>query len=324
MNKPYLRFLDIYCGAFCNLACKHCDARSDVIQTKEFDPPLEEILEGVKLARKHFDIVYYGTSGGEPLLYLDKIRKIFEFIRKEDPTATLLLSTNGTLIDKKLPDLVDLVSTLDINLFVCNHFSAFDDPTLSNKIKKNVDLLVNALGMTITDTASFYKTLFDVDNSRNDQLYQEWLNRKQDMFNYVDSAEKVYYKKTFLHFREQNEFKKNYQMLDNVPKPFNTDNPELSYNQGCSSEMCSFLIDKKLYKCATLGTLKRFLNYYNLLDDADWQKYLNYKFLDLENCSAEEIINFDNTKYCSISECDMCPMNDTTYKRTPATVLKRN
>lgn len=325
MSKPYIKFLDIYCGAFCNLACDHCDARSHVIQTTEFDPSLEEILDGIRLVKEKFDVVYYGTSGGEPLLYLDKIKKIFQFIRTLDTNATLMFSTNGTLINKKLDELVELITSLNVNLFVCNHFSGFDNPLLSNKVKKNTQLLVNRLEMVEGNTVHFYKNLFDLENKQNDLYFQKWINERTDQFDNADPSEKVYYKNNmFVNYREQSYFKKNYQLIENIPKPFKTNDPVLSYRNGCSSDMCSFLIDKKLYKCATLGTLKRFLNFYNLTNDPDWKKYISYEPLDLENCTVNEIDFFHKTKYCSINECDMCPSSNVEYKKTADKVLKKH
>jgi uncharacterized Fe-S cluster-containing radical SAM superfamily protein len=222
MTQPYIKFLDIYAGAYCNLACKHCDARSDVIQTKKFDPSLPEILEGISLVRKNFDVVYYGVSGGEPLLYLDKMKKIFEFIRTQDPNATLMFSTNGMLINKNIKQLVDIITNLKVNMFVCDHFSAFEDKTLSNKVKKNVNLLVNALGMKEGSNQTFYKNLFDYKNRKNDKFLQSWLDQKKDIFEHSDPSEKVFYKETFLHFREQGVFIKNYHTINNIPKPLKT------------------------------------------------------------------------------------------------------
>lgn len=323
MSQPYLRFLDIYCGAYCNLACNHCDARSHVLQTKNYDPTLDDILTGIKLVKEKFDIIYYGTSGGEPLLYLDRITEIFKFIKSIDPDAVLLLPTNGTLIDKKLNELVALIKQFDVSVFVCDHFSGFEDKTLSNKVKQNFKLLADAVNLPSGNVSEFYKNLFDIENKKNDILYQEWLDKRQNFYDYIEDTEQVFYNKTFVHYREQSTFKQNYQLIDNIPKPFKTNNPAKSYQNGCTSDMCSFLIDKKLYKCSSLGTLNRFLNHHNLLNDPDWQKYLNYKPINLENYNNDEIDFFDKTKYCEIGECDMCSNKDTSFLKTPEYVLKK-
>jgi len=323
MIKPYLKFLDIYYGSKCNLACDHCDTRSDIIHTTEYDPELENIIESIDLARSKFEIVYYSVLGGEPLLYLDKINKIFKHIRKVDPDATIVFSTNGSLLGKKLKEVADLINNYNVNIFVCDHFAAFDNQTLSNKVRSNTLALVKELNMVEGNEREFFSKFLDTQNSRKDPLFQKWLDSKS--LSLLDShADDKYFSNTrnWIHFRGQHVFQKTYNLVDGKPKPFATGNPQDSYLNGCCSEMCSFLIDKKLYKCGALGTLERFLKKHNQLDDVDWQKYLKYEPLDLTKCTEDQVKQFSDTKYCSISQCDMCPSNGQTFLKTPDKVLR--
>ena len=102
MNTPEISILDIYIGSKCNLTCYQCDTRSDIFKDNSNDPELDEILEGIDLARKKFKVNIYGMLGGEPLYYLDRDKKIVKFIRSYDQTATIVLPTNGTLLVKKM------------------------------------------------------------------------------------------------------------------------------------------------------------------------------------------------------------------------------
>jgi hypothetical protein len=140
---------------------------------------------------------------------------------------------------------------------------------------------------------------------------------------FLSSSDLVYTNGIFhVWFRDQEYFQSSYYFNnDNKPKPFMTDNPEKSYLNGCCSLMCSFLYNKRLYKCAALGTLRNFLKHHDSLEDIDWQKYLNYKPLDLETCTIEESTKFSNTKYNSISECDMCPASSQNFRKTEDKVL---
>lgn len=323
MPKPYLKFLDIYYGAKCNLACSHCDTRSDITQTDEYDPELENILESVDLAMSKFDVVYYSVLGGEPLLYLEKIEKIFKHIRQKDPAATLLFSTNGALLGKKLKQVANLLKKYKINLLVCDHFAAFSDNSLSTRVRNSTFDLVKELRMIEGDERKFFSELLDTENTINDPLYQKWLDAKSiDLLNSHSDDRYFSNNKTWIHLRGQSEFQQIYKIVDNKPKPFATGNPDESYKNGCCSEMCSFLLDKKLYKCGALGTLHKFLEKHDQLDDPDWQKYLNYKPLDLTNCTQEQVQRFSDTKFCSISQCDMCPSSGHTFRKTPDKVLK--
>jgi hypothetical protein len=79
--------------------------------------------------------------------------------------------------------------------------------------------------------------------------------------------------------------------------------------------------DKKLYKCGSLGTLERFLTHHESLDDPDWQKYLQYKPLDLTTCTLEQAQEFSKMKFYSNDACDMCPTESKWFIKTEEKVL---
>ena len=319
MNKPYIKLLDIYYGTKCNLACEQCDTRSDIIRTTEADPDVDAILEGIALAQQQFEIDLYSVLGGEPLLYLDKIDVIIKYIRQTDPTAKIQFSTNGALLLKKANELVDIMQTHSVSLFVCNHFAAFD-PIKTKNIEAGVNKLVQLLDMKEDNADKFFKDFIDFSNPRNDPYMATWIADNEETFPREEPEEQYFHNDNiFVHFRPQYDFKKNHYMLDGKPKPFKTGNPALSYRSGCSSVMCNFLAGSKLYKCAALGTLEKLLDYYDSKDDPDWQKYLNYKYLNLKNCTPEEVINFSNSKYSCIEQCDMCGID--AFMKTRETVI---
>lgn len=306
MTKPYIKMFDIYYGTKCNLACRHCDTRSDIIRTTENDPHIDTILEGITLAKEKFDIDLYSFIGGEPLYYLDKINVILAHIRTIDPTAKIQVSTNGALLSKKIDEVVDMMTTYQTSLFVCNHFAAFD-PVMTTKITNSVNELVSRLGMERDDPNVFLSRLLELDNPRKDPYLDTWLSEQGEYFLGEQPVDNYYRNdKIFVHFRPQTDFKMHHYMQNGKPKPYMTGDSALSYKDGCSSPMCSFMVDKRLYKCSALGTLERFLEFHGSTDDPDWQKYRNYKYLDLETCTDEEVLQFHSTKYCAISECDMC------------------
>ena len=306
MTKPYLKLFDIYYGTKCNLACRQCDTRSDIDRTTKNDPHIDTILEGITLAKEKFDIDLYSFIGGEPLYYLDKIDVILTHVRKIDPTAKIQISTNGALLSKKLDEVVSIILKHNCSFFVCNHFAAFDE-RMTSKLTESVDKLVNILQLTKGDANKFLGEFLGLDNLRKDPYLDTWVSQNTEYFLGEQPTDHYYYNdNVFIHFRPQVDFKMNHYMINGKPKPFMTGTPEISYEKGCSSPMCSFLLDKKLYKCSALGTLQKFLEFHGSMDDPDWQKYLNYKPLDLETCTDDEVQNFHATKYCAVSECDMC------------------
>jgi hypothetical protein len=306
MAKPYIKMFDIYYGTKCNLACRYCDTRSDVIRTTEHDPEIDTILEGITLAKEKFDIDLYSFIGGEPLYYLDKIRVILQHIRKIDPAAKIQFSTNGTLLSKNLDAVAVLMNEYETSIFVCNHFAVYDEKITAN-ITDSVTQLVERLKLSVGDPNIFLSKFLGLDNPRNDPYLDTWIEQQGDYFLGEQPVDRYYHNdKIFVHFRPQTDFKVNHYMQDGKPKPFMTGNADLSYKDGCSSPICNFMLDKKLYKCSALGTLERFLEFHKITDDPDWQKYRNYKYLDLETCTDDEVMQFHSTKYCAVSECDMC------------------
>jgi len=317
-----LKILDVFIGNQCNLTCIQCDTRSDVFRTKKHDPEIENIKQGIILAREKFVIQNYSLLGGEPLLYLNKVEEIIKFIRSIDPTAVIMLPTNGTLIDRHVTRLFEIIEKYQVLLVVCDHFSGFDDQTHSVELKGKVQKLLDTLQYKETTPFDMFNKILDWKNTANDPLWELFLESRGNLDPY--SNDRLFLKnKSGVFFKSQDTFDSHYYHNDQgTPKPFDSLNFESSYTNGCCSPFCTFMIDKKLYKCAALGTLKKFLTHNNLLTDPDWQKYLQYKPVDLENCTDAEISNFSNTKYRGINECTMCPAtSDKKYKKTPEKVF---
>lgn len=317
-----LKILDVFIGNRCNLTCFQCDTRSDLFRKGELDPDIDTIKDGINLARSKFNIETYSLLGGEPLMYLDKVEEILKFIRSFDPTTPIMIPSNGALIHKHVEKISDIIKNYKIMLVVCNHYSGFIDQSKSNKLRLDIQPLIESLNFDKVDPLMFFNTILDWDNTKEDPLWERFLKIKGHLGNEF-SREELYLKdKHGLFFKSQDEFAPNYYINSNgAAKPFDSPSASDSYLNGCGSLFCTFLNNKKLYKCAALGTLNQFLTRHNLLEDPDWQKYLNYKPLDLEKCSDEEVEFFSKTKYSSIKECTMCPHVDKNFIKTPETVI---
>jgi organic radical activating enzyme len=292
-----LKILDIFIGGKCNLACFQCDTRSDVIRTNEYDQDIDTMLDGIKLAQQHFKIEMYSMLGGEPLMYLPQVKKLVAYIKKTDPTAYIIMPTNGTLLHKHKTELADLLLNYNVSLFVCNHFAGFKDTRLSKKVVDSALQFSKELNLLESNAVDFNRNLFGIDITERENSF----TGKE----YVFTNGKMH-----VWIRDQKEFHSHYYMDNGIPKPFISGNPAESYKQGCCSPMCSFLFEGKLYKCAALGTLKKFLKSHNLLNDLNWQKYLAYEPLNLSTATPEEIKDFSDTKFSAKPECDMCPSSD--------------
>jgi organic radical activating enzyme len=305
-----LKILDVYVGGKCNLACHQCDTRSDIVGT-EYDPDLETIFESITLTQKHFTIDTYSMLGGEPLLYLSKVQKVIEFIRSTDKTGRIVIPTNGSVLSKHTSELAEIIIKYNVSLYVCNHFAAFEDTKLSDKVKKETQQFAKHLGFYRYNPRMFLHEIVGDDLPHNFEDGNDLAEQEV----YTNGS-------SYIWLRGQKEFHSNYFFSAGKPKPFMSGDPKQSYTNGCSSPSCSFLKNKKLYKCAALGTLDILLTHHNSLNDPDWSKYINYQPVDLETASLEQLTSFSNTKFSSINECDMCPSNGNyIFVKTPNKVL---
>lgn len=306
MNR--LKILDVLVGSKCNLACHQCDTRSDIIKDTNYDSSIEEILAGITLAQNNFDIEMFSMLGGEPLLYLDKIREIVKHIRSTDTNTRIVIPTNGMLLEKRSDELADIMLTYNVSLYVCNHFAAFDDKTLPNKIVDSAVSFANKLNLAPYDTVKFIEEITG--------------NPVKDKENFNGNEQVFSNGKFQVWVRDQAEFHSHYYFSAGKPKPFMSGDAALSYKEGCCSPFCTFLKNKKLYKCAALGTLEKFLSFHNSLDDPDWQKYLAYKPLNLETATIDELTRFSNGVLEHSEVCDMCPSSGKyIFTKTPSKVL---
>ena len=292
-----LRILDIFIGNKCNLSCFQCDTRSDILKSKSLDPSMESIKQSILLTQQHFTIENYSLLGGEPLFYMNEVKELVAFIRSIDSTTPIMLPTNGKMLSKKSTEIASLITEYNLSLLVCNHFSAFEDKTLSNELTKDVNEFIKSMGLIESKSHPFF-----------DHIIEEGI--------YLNDQGNI-----TVFFRDQGYFQSHYYLDEGKPKPFASGDPDASYANGCCSPFCSFLRDGKLYKCAALATVKTLLSHHNNLDDPAWQKYLNYKPLDLNNCTPEEVAHFSNTKYTSIEQCDMCPSQSKSFIKTKETVI---
>ena len=294
----HIKILDVFYGNNCNLACSHCDTRSDEISSN--GPSLEIIKESVRLANQKFDVENWSVLGGEPLLYKDKVLEIIKYIRSFEPNKTIFMSTNGMLLDKNIEWVANLIKEYRVWVQVCNHTSVFSS---KDKIVNAVHKVGNLCNITQTEPAYlWWYNIMKLETGTDN--WKEYVRSKGIDITNRDPNDVTYMKENYgIHYMESTEFQSIYNIENGVPKPFNS-NPQDAYKNSCPSQFCAFLYNKKVYKCAALGTLRNFLEKKNLLEDADWQKYLNYKPVDLETDSPEE---FSKTHYCSVKECSMCP-----------------
>jgi uncharacterized Fe-S cluster-containing radical SAM superfamily protein len=324
-----IKILDIFYGNKCQLACAHCDTRSDYIRHGEFDPTLDNILESVTLASQQFNVDCWSVLGGEPFLYTDTVIAIIEHIRslEKEKDKVIFFPTNGIALNKpKVMDLaVELITKHNVWMQICSHVAAWDVLAKHNQMLENVYDLADRVGYDkVEPTNSWWSAIMNLGGGN--AAWQEFNKRKGMDITMEESPNEAAWMngKSGIYYMEAHSFQKihNRNELGKL-KPFNQGDPESSYWQGCPSCFCAMLINKKVYKCGALGTLKNVLTKTNQLDDEDWQPYLNYKPVDLTLNDQESINNFYNTHYSHIDACNMCPKNINQVKQNEQNVLPK-
>ena len=94
----------------CNLACSYCTQKEPDVFSDEL--PTRETIALLKRIRKETDSIVF--TGGEPTLRTD-IEELVEAARFECKYRSLLLITNGTLLDRK-PRILRAVTGLVVSL----------------------------------------------------------------------------------------------------------------------------------------------------------------------------------------------------------------
>ncbi|MDA5556032.1 radical SAM protein [Shimia sp. MMG029] len=106
------RWTALFVGKACDLECKFCpqppkpSLEDDIVNktgvTTSFNHvgSLDEISIVVGKACIDNRIDAVGISGGEPLLYLDRIARVLEFIKTMSPNTYVYLYTNGTKLNQ--------------------------------------------------------------------------------------------------------------------------------------------------------------------------------------------------------------------------------
>ncbi|MGA2811343.1 MAG: radical SAM protein [Candidatus Acidiferrum sp.] len=118
----------------CNLDCSYCTQKEPDVFSQEL--PTLETKRLLRKIRKETDSVV--ITGGEPTLRPD-IEELVEFARQECKFRSLLLITNGTILDRK-PRILDAVTGLVVSLdaLAADMGSPLSKPAALPKVLKNL------------------------------------------------------------------------------------------------------------------------------------------------------------------------------------------
>jgi organic radical activating enzyme len=321
--KKEIKILDIFYGNKCNLACSQCDTHSDHVRGTDNDPELESIKESIRLAHKNFNVDIWGILGGEPLLYIDKCTAILDHLRSLDPESKIIFPTNGMLLGKNLDLVADMAKKYNMYIQVCDHTTAFKDKSYSERVVKATLDLAEKLELTESTAEEWWDKIISREDGGPE--WRQWLDTTKFSVDDLDGDDRAWIGPGYgVYYIQSDNFSTITKFVDGKPKPYDEGDPKASYWNSCPSNFCALLKDNRIYKCAALGTLETFLARHGSLDDPDWQKYLNYKGLDLTTCTEDDINKFMSNIYCHIDECSMCPKNNVSILKNELNVLPKH
>jgi organic radical activating enzyme len=277
MSKVNLIIVSLFYGFDCNLTCRDCSSGYDILRNKNHDPSEESLLKSIEDMSHYVNDItdMFTLIGGEPFLYWDRIELLVRHFRKFYPTTKINITTNGVLLHKFKDRVIDLMMEVDhIRISLTNHFSEFmDDPT-GIKYKQNLDYFFSDPRINC-----IHDLHYDIPNHD--------IN---------------------FHFHDFSDgFTAQWRREGSKLKPWATNDPKASMDNGCIGRVCSALHNSKLYKCMRFVTLPTVLDKVGQLTDPEWSKYLNYQPIDLSLDDVDGLVDkFVNNQGNPISECDMC------------------
>lgn len=300
MKKISQENLNIFYGFACNYSCDGCSSGSDVVDSTE-DPDLELALSSIAKLSNLFDVKNMLTLiGGEALLYWQsRIAPLSKEVRKHFPHVKINVFTNGQLIHKHLDQVLDLMCDLgNFDITITRHIPNISNNQPGRIWSKSIDTIAN--------------------DSRIFKIHDHHYHIRDRIHNniHITDNNNNFWKSFYRH------------TTDGKIKPWATNDPVGSMKHGCTGHICTVVFENKIYKCGNLAMLNQNLRARGQQDDPDWQKYLSYMPIDLDDINLDLLSRFSETYGLPTTWCDMCAnkIENMTkwHRRTHAMIFTKN
>jgi organic radical activating enzyme len=273
--------LNFFYGYKCNYSCENCFSGSDKVRDQNSDPDVETLKQAIKKSSEIFNVTSMVTLiGGEPFLYWDdRIVPLSKELDRHFPGVRINITTNGQLLNKNIEKVIKLSSEVqNFSLSITRHLSAVNNQlTIKQKWIEGITLL-ESHPMIV----KIHDDHYHVKDNINANIYLTKINDWRP----------------FYYYNHQGHI-----------KPFATNDPVGSMMHGCPGNVCSCIVENKLYKCPTLATLENHLKSVDQDTDHDWAKYIEYPAIDLDNIDSKHWNEFTKTYGKPTTYCDMCNNN---------------
>lgn len=281
-------------GLNCNLHCKYCYRDLEKLdKIPDFSPDMIQYLNNLDPSWCEAVV----ASGGEPLLYWDKIKELFSYTPKD---IHKVIMTNGTLLTQEM---VNYINQNDIEV----HLSHDGKMT---KFLRGVDIFDDEHLLSLCRQIKTIRT-FAVVTSYNNDIWENFFNtisrlRRKDIFydttivgsNNIESQQDLLKNFNYdLYFKTLTEYQCSYYYIKNPYKNGRmlTDNPMTNHKiQGGFNVLPNGIICGMTRICSNYGSIH--LNSYDKL----YENIMRTE--DISKCKYCELNNFCSAKTNYISD----------------------
>lgn len=269
VDKIKLPYLDIMIQYSCNLSCRGCITMTDYMRKGSVS--LKQGQSWIDAWSKQIDPEVVCLFGGEPLMNKD-IDAWIRHVRQVWPKSTIKIISNGMYLKQK-----DILPTLlEVGNAVYQISLHWRTGPVVNEIKKNLIEQVKQHSWKM------------VGSDRDEVIMAFW------------------HETVTVQLAIFGEFVQPYQGHGKDMKPWDSTDISTSY-ANCGSPRNPILYKNRIYKCGPIANLKDTLELHGLLDDPNWQTYLEYQGYGLDDNLNELQDNFDKPH----AICSMCSSNRT-------------
>jgi len=258
-----IKFLEWMITTSCDLACPGCDRFIDY--NHAWTERYEDIETRMRALAGKLEPENLTLIGGEPLIH-PRIYDIVKLVREVWPRTVIEVFSNGFLLEKRDKLLECLQECAPSKLSISIHSR---QANFRLRIQENVNRYVfKNLDWEVIAPRTFRHGGVELDIT--DPVYDGWYDYRQ--------------------------------VIDGKLKPWRDANPKASY-EACGVPIFPIVYNGRIYKCPPISMLKTHCEKYGLMDDPDWQPYLQYSGYDILGDISPLVENIG----CFHAICAMCP-----------------
>jgi len=178
---PTPLFITISPTGRCNLKCKNCYAGSVSLQdTLDFELFSKTIEEAKRLWGTSFIVI----SGGEPLIYKDKNKTIFDIFDKFQDVY-FLMYTNGTLIDKRSAQRMAELGNITPAISIEGFKKETDERRGKGVFKKIMEAFDNLMKYGVPYGISVTLTRYNVETVMSEDFFDFYFEKKKVLYEWI-------------------------------------------------------------------------------------------------------------------------------------------